>query len=112
MLTDEMVEAAARAMDAAMAYEVERDVLACDLTREEQRKVATAALTAALPLIRAQVLEEATRLVEKRTQLHLSAFSKAVEVRHDGHQTHYAARNIEAEEIASHLRALKENPNG
>lgn len=57
MLTDEMVEAAARAMDAAMAYEVERDVLACDLTREEQRKVAIAALTAALPLIRAQVFD-------------------------------------------------------
>lgn len=132
-LPNEAVEAAARAMAQADGLDwdepcgVDGEEGFCDSgtcisahyedhDAEQARRwylhVTTAALTAALPLIRAQVLEEATRLVEKRTQLHLSAFSKAVEVRHNDHQTHYAARNIEAEEIASHLRALKENPNG
>lgn len=87
------VEAVARAMDAAMAYEVERDVLACDLTREEQRKVATAALTAALPLVRAQVLEEAAKVADELDDEVLR-----------GHDY--------GERASSRIRALKENPNG
>ena len=43
---DEIVEVMARDMEKTLSYEVERDVLACDLTREEQRKVASAALRA------------------------------------------------------------------
>jgi hypothetical protein len=46
MTRDELVELMARDMEKTLAYEVERDVLACDLTREEQRKVASAALRA------------------------------------------------------------------
>jgi len=46
MTRDEIVELMAREMEKTLTYEVERDVLACDLTREEQSKVASASLRA------------------------------------------------------------------
>ena len=55
------IEAAALAIDAALNYEVERDALACDLTREEQRKVVTAAYAVLAPILR----EEGARAMQE-----------------------------------------------
>lgn len=41
----------------------------------------------------------------KRLRGHERAFAKAVEFRHDDHQTHYAARAREVEEIESGIRS-------
>jgi hypothetical protein len=57
-MSDAMIEAVARAIDTALAREIECDVHARDLTRDEQCKIATAAIAAASPLIRAHVERE------------------------------------------------------
>ena len=50
-MTDDLIEAVARAIDHELTYLVERGTLACDLTTEEQSQVARAAIRAAAPLI-------------------------------------------------------------
>lgn len=113
-LSNEAVEAAARSMCASdpniRMGDAERIVQQrVNLEWREYIEPATAALTAALPLIRAQVLEEAAKVADRSAKLTEASFTKAVEFRHAEHQTHFAARNREAEELADAIRALKEN---
>ena len=58
---------------------------------------------------RIAALEEAAKVADRSAKLTEASFTKAVEFRHAEHQTHFAARNREAEELADAIRALKEN---
>jgi hypothetical protein len=91
-LTDDVIEAAARALYDFDSYpmpwgdEIEEK-------RNDYRELATTVLAAVTPLIRAAALEEAAR---------------AFEPDEDGHDAH--SYRWTAEEIAAAIRSLKEQP--
>lgn len=57
---DELVEAVARALEEALAWEIEGDVRAGETTHEERLKLAQAAIAAAQPVI----VEECAKVAE------------------------------------------------
>ena len=64
MTHDEMIEAVAKRLDHKLNYLVERDTLACDLTKAELLDLARAAIRVIAPA----VLEEAAKFLEQETQ--------------------------------------------
>lgn len=77
-MTDDMIEAVARAIEKSLVWDVERDIYASETTIEERRKVARAAIRSAAPLILDMAAKEADSFIEDDPLDTAEAISSAI----------------------------------
>lgn len=70
MTHDELIEAAARVLDRTLAFEIESDVRANEMTHEERCKIARAAIRVIAPVVERETLERAAQVCASKVGNH------------------------------------------